>query len=104
MMKLIHRVFFALKGRPVLVKKALHILSILCKPSKLGDKTFRSSANSTIPKYFMPILQPSLLSSSSAIKSSRQSVNKIGDKTEPCLTPVVAPKGSDKAFFHLTHI
>ncbi len=36
--------------------------------------------------------------SSSAIKSSRQSVNKIEDKTEPCLTPLVAPKGSDTAF------
>ncbi len=81
-MKEKQRKSFALKVRPVLVEKALHILSILCNPSKLGDKSFRSSANPTIPKYFMPILQPSPLSSSSAIKSSKQSVNKIGDKTE----------------------
>ncbi len=41
--------FYALKVRPVLVEKALHILNILCRPNKnkLGDKRLRSSANLT---------------------------------------------------------
>ncbi len=104
MMKRNTQSLVCIKRKTITGRKALHILSILYKLIKLGDKCFRSSANPTIPQYFMLILQPSLLSSSSAIKSSKQNVNKIGHKTEPCQTPLVAPTGSDTTLFHLTRI
>ncbi len=50
-------------------KKDLHIVSILCRLSKLGHKSFKLSANPTIPKYVVLILQPLQLSPSSAIKA-----------------------------------
>ena len=106
--KMIHFVFdligslFVLNFKLLERAKSLHKLIILCSPDLLADRTRRSLAYPKQPKKLLTTLQPKPEALRILKRSSMYTLNRMGELTEPCLTPLVTENLKEDMPFHWT--
>jgi hypothetical protein len=92
-----------LKVIPLTEANDEHRLSNVCNPETVGERIKISSAYKMHAKHLFPTQQPYPLDCRLSTSSSKYKLNRIGDRTPPCLTPASTLNDLLEQPFHRTH-